>query len=109
MKNTTPTPPTPLTPLETVGHIDSVGVVLCEVLNQMLRVTFEMKDTFNHTQTKAIMNQIQKMMNAVNVLRAVRLDLETKYNVSEDSQHENPEYIAECMNRQLEDGESIGN
>jgi hypothetical protein len=106
MKNTTTTP---LTPLETLGHIDSTGVVLCEVLNQMLQVTFDLKDTFNPTQQKAIMEQIQKMMNAVNVLRAVRNDLETKYNFSEDSQHENPEYIAECLNRQLEDGESIEN
>ena len=104
MKNSTTTP---LTPLETVGHIDSVGVVLCEVLNQMFQVTFDLKDTFDEKQQKAIMEQIQKMMNAVNVLRAVRLDLETKYNLSADSQHENPEYIAECINRQLEDGESI--
>jgi len=104
MKNLTTTP---LTPLETIGHIDSTGVVLCEVLNQMLQVTFDLKDTFNPTQQKAIMEQIQKMMNAVNVLRAVRNDLETKYNFSEDSQHENPEYITECMNRQLEEGESI--
>ena len=104
MKNTTTTP---LTPLETIGHIDSTGVVLCEVLNQMLQVTFDLKDTFNEKQQKAIMEQIQKMMNAVNVLRAVRNDLETKYNFSADSQHDNPEYIAECMNRQLEEGESI--